>query len=95
MFNTLYTDWIAIKAKLALFWDRAKAFFKRSETIFLARAESLLGLVIAGVEGIDWASITAMDFSNAASSKQALLAGLGMFIHGLVIEAGRRRNGNL
>lgn len=95
MLHTLYTDWIALKAKLGLFWDQAKSFFKRSETIFLARMESLGGLLIAGIEGIDWTAITAFDFSDAAASKTALMTGLGMFIHGLVIEAGRRRNADL
>lgn len=95
MLNTLYTDWIALKAKLGLYWDNLKSFFKRSETIFLARIESLLGLLVAGVEGIDWSAITQMDFTNAAGSRTALITGATMFMHGLVIEVGRRRNADL
>jgi hypothetical protein len=95
MFNTLRTDWIAVKARAGLIWDKLKAFFARSETIFLARLESLTGLAIAGVNGIDWTAITSMDFTNAEASRTALITGLGMFVHGLVMEAARRRGTNL
>lgn len=74
-------------------WDRTKLFFKRSETIFLARMETLTGFVIAAVGVMDWSPIMGvLGTDTGFSSKQALWLGTATVVKGLFTEAARRRN---
>lgn len=78
-------------AKIKAWWDEVKAFFKYSETIFLARLDMLSGLVLATLGSLDYTDFTSIDFS-VASAKQVTWLGIGIFIKGIVSEFVRRRN---
>lgn len=74
-------------------WDKLTHWsgWKAAGTIFLARLTSLAGLVLAGVQGIDWSRLASMDFSNAAANKQLLIGAGIMFLYGISLEVTRRR----
>lgn len=76
---------------LEQWWDNVKAFFKRSETIFYARLQTVAGFFLAVAGGIDWTQVTNL-FNNA---KQAMWLGIGLVVNGIVTEVLRRRNANL
>lgn len=71
------------------FWDKTKAFFKRSEVIFYARLQSLSGFVLAVLGAIDWQQISNWDFTTP---KQTAWLGIGLIVNGVVTEGLRRRN---
>ena len=72
--------------------NKIKAFFKNSETIFLARLESVAGIFWAVIEGMDWSAILSLDFTNALASRQAIFIGGILFVKGVLLELARRRN---
>jgi hypothetical protein len=74
--------------------QRFKDWFHNSETILLARIETFTGFLVAAIGGMDWSQIYSLDFSHAIASKQNLTIGSVAFLHGLVIEAARRRPGS-
>lgn len=74
------------------YWDTAKAWFKRSETIFLARVEAFTGLVVAGISAMDWSPLLNLGVDAGMSLKQGVTLGGIMFAKGLVTEWARRRN---
>jgi len=73
-------------------WDKIKAWFKHSETIFLARLEAFSGLIIAAVSSLDWSPLLNLGVDTGASIKQGIYLGSIMFVKGLVTEWVRRRN---
>lgn len=77
--------------KLANFWDRTKAFFKRSETILYARIQAIAGLILAVLGSIDWSQIQTWDFTTP---RQTAWLGIGLVVNGFVTEILRRRNMN-
>lgn len=82
--------------KIKSIYQSIKDWFKSSETIFLARLETLSGVVLGGAAGIDWTSLMAMDWSKVLTGdKTVWLTAGGMFIHGLILEIARRRNSDL
>lgn len=77
--------------KLSNFWESIKDFFKRSETIFYARLQTIIGFIIAVLGTIDWSQIQSWDFTTP---RQTAWLGIGLVVNGLVTEVLRRRNMN-
>lgn len=77
--------------KLSNFWESIKDFFKRSETIFYARLQTIIGFIIAVLGTIDWSQIQSWDFTTP---RQTAWLGIGLIVNGLVTEVLRRRNMN-
>ena len=75
--------------KLSNFWESIKDFFKRSETIFYARLQTIIGFIIAVLGTIDWSQIQSWDFTTP---RQTAWLGIGLVVNGLVTEVLRRRN---
>lgn len=73
-------------------WDSVKAWFKRSETVFLARAEAFTGMAIAGISAMDWSPLLTLGVDAGMSLKQGVTLGSIMFVKGIVTEWARRRN---
>ena len=76
-------------SKLEIWWDSIKAFFKRSEVIFYARLQVILGFLLSVAGAIDWTSITSL---NWTTPKQTIWAGVAIVANGLITELLRRRN---
>lgn len=78
---------------LKLWWEEAKAFFKYSETIFIARVQSLIGLIMAVVGTVDWSPVfNLLGVDTGFSYKQTVWLGFGLFFKGIIDELARRRN---
>lgn len=78
---------------LKLWWEEVKAFFRYSETIFIARVQSLFGLIIATVGAVDWSPVfNLLGVDTGFSYKQTIWLGVGLFFKGIVDELARRRN---
>lgn len=76
MFNTIWTD--------------IKAWFNYSWSIFIARLEVLTGILVGTLGGLDWYSLTNLDWSQGISNKTNLIVAALLIIKGLVSEIGRR-----
>lgn len=77
-------------------WEEAKAFFKYSETIFLARLTAFSGLMTAVVGSVDWSPVfNGLGLDTGFSWKQTTWLGIGIFFKGILDELTRRRNANL
>lgn len=77
-------------------WAEIKAFFKYSETIFLARLTALSGLITAVIGTVDWSPVfSLLGVDTGFSWKQTTWAGIGIFFKGIIDELARRRNANL
>lgn len=79
-----------IKEKLYAFWDGTKAWFKRSQTIFLARAETAIGFVIMALSVADWSPLLSAGISTGFTWAQAFTLGLIVTIRGIIGEWARR-----
>lgn len=81
---------------LSDFYANLKAFFKYSETIFVARIQALAGLVTVVVGAVDWSPVfSLLGVDTGFSWKQTVWTGIGLFFKGLMDEILRRRNSNL
>jgi len=78
--------------KFTIWWDKLKAFFKRSEVILYSRLQTLSGFVLAVLGTIDWQQISTWDFTTP---KQTVWLGVGLIVNGSVTELLRRRNSAL
>lgn len=79
--------------KLKVWWEEVKAFFRYSETIFIARLQSLIGLVMAVVGAVDWSPVfNLLGMDTGFSWKQTTWLGIGLFFKGIIDELARRRN---
>ncbi len=76
--------------KIKNFWESVKAWFKHSETIFWARLQTIGGILIAAIAGVDWTQLTVTGFS-----KETLLLAGALTLNGVFTEYLRRRNANL
>lgn len=76
-------------------WDQVKAWFKYSETIFLARLATLGGFITALVGSLDLSPLSTVDYSTLFTKRQVIGIGAGILISGIVAEIARRRNANL
>lgn len=75
------------------FWEEAKAFFKYSETIFLARLTAFSGLITAVAGSVDWSPVfNGLGLDTGFSWKQTTWLGVGIFFKGIIDELARRRN---
>lgn len=70
--------------------DKVKAFFKRSWSIFLARAEIFSGFIIGVIGAIDWAGFANIDFDAGFSNNQLFWFSIGLVVKGIISEVGRR-----
>lgn len=78
------------------FWESLKAFFKYSETIFIARITAFSGLVTAVMGSVDWSPIfNGLGMDTGFSWKQTTWLGIGIFFKGIIDELARRRNANI
>ena len=73
-------------------WDHTKAWFKFSETIFLARFTMLSGFVVAAVGAMDWSPLFGMNIDTGFSRNQVFWLGGTTFVKGMVDEMARRKN---
>lgn len=81
---------------LSKWWEELKAFFKYSETIFLARLTAFSGLITATVGSVDWSPVfNGLGVDTGFSWKQTTWLGLGIFVKGIIDELARRRNAAL
>lgn len=78
-------------SNLTNLWESTKDFFKRSETVFYARLQTLAGFALAVLGTMDWAQIQTWDFTTP---RQVAWLGIGLVVNGLVTEVLRRRNMN-
>jgi|SRR6185503_6566337 hypothetical protein len=69
-------------------WDRVKAWFKRSQAIFLARLEAAIGFVVLALSVADWGPL----FSTGLTWAQTASIGAIMFVKGIITEWARRLN---
>lgn len=78
---------------LRKWWEEAKAFFKYSETIFLARLTAFTGLLTAVAGSVDWSPVfNGLGLDTGFSWKQTTWLGIGIFVKGIIDELARRRN---
>ena len=73
-------------------WESIKNWFSNSETILIARLETVTGFLIAALSAIDWTPLLSMDFSQAFSWNQFTVIGAILILKGLISEWARRRN---
>jgi hypothetical protein len=74
-------------------WDRVKAWFKRSETILIARGTAFLGFITAAFAAIDWSPLFTFFGTNTGFDKRQVIAlGVMAVVQGIGIEVARRRN---
>ena len=83
--------WQSIKDKLSAWYEAAKVWFKRSETILWARLQVIAGFAIGGFSAVDWTQVTI----NLSQSANSLKLAAGLIINGLFTEYLRRRNASL
>lgn len=77
-------------------WQELKAFFRYSETIFLARLTAFSGLITAVMGSVDWSPIfNGLGMDTGFSWKQTTWLGIGIFFKGIIDELARRRNANI
>lgn len=74
-------------------WDKIKAFFKRSESIFLARMAVVFGFATSVMGAMDLSPVWAL-FSTGTdfTSKQLMYLGVSVVGTGVMFELARRRN---
>lgn len=77
-----------IKEKLYAAWEAVKAWFKRSQVIFLARLEAGVGFVVVALSVADWGPL----FTTGLTWAQTTTLGAIMFVKGVITEWARRMN---
>lgn len=83
-------------SRFKIWWEEVKAFFAYSETILIARLQSLIGLIVATVGAVDWSPVfNFIGVDTGFSYKQTIWIGVGLFFKGIIDELARRRNANL
>lgn len=76
--------------KIKELWTSVKQWFNWSWSIFLARLEVLAGILIGALGGVDWYSITQLDFSDGFKNKNTLIVAGILIVKGIISEIGRR-----
>lgn len=71
-------------------WTDIKAWFNYSWSIFIARLEVLTGIIIGVVGGLDWYSLTQLDWSQGIKNTGTMIVAAMLVIKGIVSEIGRR-----
>lgn len=72
--------------------NKIKSWFKHSETIFLARLEAFIGVLVAGLAALDFSHIISLSSAVGFDWKQVVVVGGIMFVSGIVREWLRKRN---
>jgi len=72
-------------------WQRIKTFFKDSETIFLARAQALIGFVAAIAGAMDWGPLVGLASNGGFTRDQIVGLAVVLAVQGLLTEVLRRR----
>lgn len=76
-------------------WTKVKDFFKRSTTIVYARIQVLAGILVAAIQGVDWASLyTAITHLDWTKLKMSTISAAVLIFNGIVTEILRRRSLN-
>lgn len=70
--------------------DKVKAFFAKSWSIFIARAEVFTGFLLGVFGGIDWTALTTLNWTDAVYSKNNLIFAGILILKGILSEIGRR-----
>ncbi len=79
--------------KFSNLWEDAKAFFKYSETIFVARLTMLGGFIAAAAGAMDWSPLyNLIGADTGLTPHQATWLGMTTFAKGCLDEFLRRRN---
>lgn len=71
-------------------WNKIKAWFNYSWSIFIARLEVLTGILLGAVGGIDWDALMNLNWADGIYSKTNLIVAALIVIKGIVSEVGRR-----
>lgn len=71
-------------------WADTKAWFKNSWSIFIARLEVLVGILIGALAGIDWTALSSLDFSQGFKNHNTLIVSGLIILKGIISEIGRR-----
>lgn len=72
-------------------WDNVKAWFKKSETIFLARLEIFTGFIVGVIGAVDWIGFANSDILGLSKNQLLLLSAM-FILKGIIAEYSRRRN---
>lgn len=73
-------------------WEGVKAWFSHAESIFLARLEVFIGVIVGAVGAFDWSPLISMGMGTSFTKGQAMFLGGIMAVKGLAAEFLRRRN---
>ena len=74
-------------------WTRTKAWFKHSETIFLARLYALIGAITTFVGSMDFSPFwDTFKTGTWLTSREVITIGIGILGSGIAFEIARRRN---
>lgn len=71
-------------------WTDFKAWFNYSWSIFIARLEILSGILVGVIGGLDWYSLTQLDWSQGIKNTGTMIVAAMLVIKGIVSEIGRR-----
>ena len=78
--------------KIKAYWESVKAWFKNSTTILYARLQVVAGVIVAAVQGVDWASLyTSITHLDWANLKGSTISAAVLIFNGIVTEILRRR----
>lgn len=73
-------------------WDGVKAWFKRSESIFLARIAAISGFVTSAIGFMDWSPLWSLLQTGTEFTKHQLIGmGIALVGGGVMLEIARRR----
>lgn len=72
--------------------DLIASWFKNSETIFLARAEVVVGFLVTAISAMDWSPLLAVGADTGFTWKQGCTIGSMLIVKGIISEWARRRN---
>lgn len=70
-------------------WDAIKAFFVYSETVVIARAEALIGVITMAAGAMDFSPLLGL---TNFDKTQVMYLGAISFVKGMFTELARRRN---
>lgn len=73
-------------------WEGIKSWFHYAESIFLARLEVFVGLIVGAVGAFDWSPLVSLGMGTAFTKTQVAFLGGMMVFKGLLAEIARRHN---
>lgn len=78
-------------AKLKAFNDKVWAWAKNSGTILYARFNVFIGLLLAGLAGMDWSPLVNLASGTGFNIRQLVTLGSVLLVNGVIFELIRRR----